>query len=363
MSSENTFARSATGFSVVVPAGGVGSRLWPLSRPERPKFLLDLMGTGSSLLQDTVARLSPIATRTLVVTGVAHVDAVRQQLPDLSDGDVVAEPSPRDSMAAIALAAAILEHRHGPHVMGSFSADHVIRRPDSFRGVVEKAIPVAEAGDVVTIGIEPREATTAFGYIRAGAPIPGTDGARRVEAFTEKPDAETAEAMIAQGSHYWNAGMFVMRTDVLLGHLARLQPTLESGVRELAQEWDGPGRADALRRMWGGLTRIAIDHAIAEPVAAAGGVAVVPADIDWYDVGDFAVLATLIEPGADGVVRLDRSGPVTTVDAAGAMVVGGSRPIAIVGLDNVTVVDTPDALLVLGRQAAQKVKDASEAIR
>ncbi len=350
-------------FSAVIPAGGAGTRLWPLSRPDRPKFLLDLLGTGSSLLQDTAERIAPLADRIVVVTGVQHVAAVRRQLPFLANDDVIAEPSPRDSMAAIALAAAILEERHGVHVIGSFSADHVIRRPDAFREAVRTAIVAAQGGDIVTIGIEPRGPSTAFGYIKAGQPLDGIEGARRAEAFTEKPDAETATAFLAAGSYYWNAGMFVFRTDVLLNHLARLQGSLEEGVREIAAAWDTPGREATMERVWPWLTRIAIDHAIAEPVAAMGGVAVVPADLDWYDIGDFAVLASLVPMGPDGIVRISRDAPVIAVNAPGAMVVGGERTIAIVGLEDVTVVDTPEAILVLGRAAAQRVKEASEAAR
>lgn len=354
---------SDKGFSAVIPAGGVGSRLWPLSTADRPKFLLDLLGTGASLLQDTARRVSPVAARILVVTGASHENSVRQQLPHLGNDDVVAEPSPRDSMPAIALAAALLELRHGPHVMGTFSADHVIRKPEAFWDVLRIAIETANEGEIATIGIEPREPSTGFGYIKAGPPITGISGALRVEAFTEKPNVEVARAMIAAGSHYWNAGMYVTRTDVLLGHLARLHPILESGVRDIASAWDTSARVEVLDRVWPELTRISIDHAIAEPVAIEGGVAVVPGDLDWYDIGDFAVLASQMEPGSDGVRLLMRTARVTTVDAPGAMAVGGDRPVVIVGLEDVTVVDSPDAILVLGRNSAQKVKQAMEETR
>ncbi len=253
-------------------------------------------------------------------------------MPTLADADVVAEPSPRDSMAAIALAAAILERRHGPHVFGSFAADQVIARPDELLRAIEVAMVAAEAGDVVTIGIQPLFAATGFGWIRRGEALAGVDGAFRAAAFVEKPDAETAEAYLAGGDHFWNAGMFVVRTDVLLGHLARLQPSLHDGVRALAEAWDGPNRDAVLAAVWPTLTKIAIDHAIAEPVAAEGGVVVVPSDCDWIDVGDFAVLASILEPDADGVIRLNRVAPARALDATGAMVVGGERPVVIIGL-------------------------------
>jgi len=355
-------ANPSPDFSAVVPAGGSGTRLWPLSLPKRPKFLHDLRGTGSSLLQDTAARLAPVATRTMVVTGVAHATAVREQLPELGEDDIVAEPSPRDSMAAIALAAAILERRHGPHVFGSFAADQIILRPGELMRAIRVAIEAAREGAVVTIGIEPLFPATGFGWILRGEPLAGVEGAFRAEAFVEKPDLETAQAYLDGGLHYWNAGMFVARTDVLLGHLARLQPTLHEGVRTLAAAWDGNDRAEVLEAVWPTLTRIAIDHAIAEPVAAEGGVVVVPSDCDWIDVGDFAVLASIVEPDGDGIMRLNRSAPARALDASGTMIIGGERPVVVVGIDDVTVVDTPEALLILGRASAQRVKDAADSL-
>ncbi|WP_084106207.1 mannose-1-phosphate guanylyltransferase [Demequina sp. NBRC 110056] len=359
MTSDSTIPVKIDDFYPVVPAGGVGSRLWPLSRPDRPKFLIDLLDTGSTLIQDTVARLAPLGSELMVVTGERHAPAVAEQLPALGARDIVTEPSPRDSMAAIALAAALIEHRHGDQIMGSFAADHVIPDAEAFRAVVATAVAAARTGKVVTIGIEPTEPSSAFGYIEAGAELDGTPGAFAVEAFTEKPDEDTAREMLATGRYSWNAGMFVVSTSVLLGHLARLQPTLESGVRALAAAWDGDGRADALAEIWPTLTKIAIDHAIAEPVAAEGGVAMVPGSFAWHDVGDFDSLAALLTPAEDGAVRIGRDAAVSLVDAPGAVIVGGSKPVAVVGIADAVVVDTDEALLVLGRAASQRVKDVN----
>lgn len=349
-------------FAAVIPAGGVGSRLWPLSQPERPKFLLDLLGTGRTLLQSTVDRLAPIADELLIVTGAAHADAVSSQLPGVSPDAVLAEPSPRDSMAAIALAAAVLEQRHGALVMGSFAADHVIPDADAFRATVLAAVQIAAGGDIVTLGIEPTEPSSAFGYIEAGEPLP--DGAGlRVRAFTEKPSADVAAQFLARGGYYWNAGMFVTRTDVLLGHLARLHPELAAGVREIAAAWDTGARGEVLGRVWPTLTKIAIDHAIAEPVAAEGGVAVVPAAFGWDDVGDFHSLAALLTPDASGGAAVSRTAPTVFDAAAGSVVIGGDKPVVVIGATDTVVVDTPEAILVVSRDAAQRVKDAAEALK
>ncbi|MGC4174610.1 mannose-1-phosphate guanylyltransferase [Demequina sp.] len=343
-------------FTAIVPAGGVGSRLWPLSRPDRPKFLLDLLGTGSTLIQETLSRLAPLTPDVVVVTGAKHASAVLAQAPELPDTNLLAEPSPRDSMAAIALAAAVVEHRHGPRLVGSFAADHVIGDPVSFREAVRTAVGPARDGYVVTIGIEPTEPSTAFGYIEQG--VEHSPGVMRVRAFTEKPDAATARRMLADGGYVWNAGMFVVRTDVLLGHLATLLPALEAGVREIAAAWDTGGRGEVMDRVWPTLQKIAIDHAIAEPVAAQGGVAVVPSAFDWHDVGDFATLAELTSADADGVVRIDSTADIRAIQSDGVVAIGATRTIAVVGLDDVVVVETPEAILVVSKAHAQAVKDA-----
>jgi mannose-1-phosphate guanylyltransferase len=366
-----TDPRPLPGFHAVVPAGGAGTRLWPLSRQGSPKFLHDLTGTGRTLLQSTVDRLLPLTGRdgVLVVTGVRHAEAVAAQLPELGPGQVVAEPSPRDSMAAIGLAAAILAERHGPDVvLGSFAADQVIEDLPQFWSAVAEGVEAARAGYVVTIGITATSPSTAFGYVRSSEPL-GVDGApsaRHVAGFTEKPDAETAAAYLATGDYRWNAGMFLVQAGVLLGHLAEQLPPLAAGLRTIAAAWDDPERRDeVLAEVWPGLTKIAIDHAIAEPVAAAGGVAVVPGDFTWDDVGDFASLGTLLPPvGVDGARTLGDEALVQRIEAGGAVVVpAAGRTVTVLGVPDAVVVDTPDALLVTTRAHAQAVKQAVDGWR
>ena len=354
------------GFHAVVPAGGAGTRLWPLSRSGRPKFLLDLTGSGRTLLQATVDRLEPLTGPggVLVVTGAGHAAAVREQLDPGGADDVRPEPSPRDSMAAIGLAAAVLEHRHGPQaVLGSFAADHVITGHDEFARAVREGVAAARAGYVATIGIAATGPSTAFGYIHAGTPlgVAGAPSARHVVAFTEKPDAATAAAYLATGEYRWNAGMFIVQAGVLLDHLATQLPPLAAGVRRLAAAWDTPARDDELAAVWPGLTKIAIDHAIAEPVAAAGGVAVVPGEFGWDDIGDFASLAGLLE--SSGTRTLGDEATVLRIDADDALVVTGGRTVSVIGIPEAVVVDTPDAVLVTTRAHAQSVKSAVDAWR
>ena len=326
----------------IIPAGGAGSRLWPLSRRDAPKFLLDLAGDGRSMVRATVDRLAPVSDGALVVTGERHARRVADQLAGTS-AEVVAEPSPRDSMAAIGLAAAILDQRHGDVVVGSFAADHVVRDDVAFHAAVRAAVEVAAAGYITTIGITPTEPSGAFGYIEQGAPLADLPG-RAVVRFEEKPATARAEEYLASGRHLWNAGMFVMRTSVLLGALDELHPGLATGLRRIAAAWDGPTRETVLAEIWPTLDRLVIDRAIAEPLAERGGVAVVPADMGWSDIGDFAALAELGERP-----------PAFAVDADGAWVHAG-RPVAVVGIPGAVVVETPDAILVTTREHAQAVK-------
>jgi len=363
-------ASTAPAIHAIIPAGGAGTRLWPLSRKARPKFLLDLTGTGRSLLQGTVARLAPLAATTTVVTGVAHVPAVARQLPDLPEENLLAEPAPRDSMAAIGLATALIAHRHGREaIVGSFAADHLVADDAAFQDAVRQAAALAEAGWLVTIGIQATGPSTAFGYIHAGEAldVPGAPDGRRVLDFAEKPDAATAARYLATGDYRWNAGMFVVRAGVLLDHLAVGRPALAAGLDEIAAAWDTPARDAVMARIWPGLEAIAIDHAIAEPVAAAGGVATVPGNMGWDDVGGFDTLAELIPAVTSGPaagVEVLGEADVEAVGADGALVASSTdRKVVLLGVPGIVVVDTPDALLVTTPEHAQDVKGVVDRLK
>lgn len=355
-------------FHAIIPAGGAGTRLWPLSRAGAPKFLADLTGSGRSLLQHTIDRLAPLTGGNItIVTGTRHVDAVAAQIGKLADG-IIAEPSPRDSMAAIGLAAAVIHQRHGDVVVGSFAADHMIANDDAFRDAVTEAIAAAERGYVVTIGIAPDSPATGFGYIKAGQPLPDMEAAR-VEEFLEKPDADTAARYLASGKYVWNAGMFIAKTSVLLGALERYEPELYAGLVRLARDWDSDRRREVLEQVWPGLKKIAIDHAIAEPLARDGGMAVVAADMGWSDVGDYASLRDVIDDRADdtsGVVVNAAPGgseqAVIGIESPGALVFTHSKPVAVLGIPDAVVVETADAILVTTRAQAQSVKTVVDAL-
>lgn len=348
----------------IVPAGGAGTRLWPLSRAKNPKFLLDITGSGRTLLQQTADRLEPLTGKNglKIVTGRAHRAAVHQQLPGV---EILAEPSPRDSMAAIGLAAAILHRRHGDSMIGSFAADHVIKDDGAFHAAVREAIEVAKTGQIVTLGIDPLYPSTAYGYIRCGQGVPGAKTALQVLAFEEKPGPQTAAEYLRSGNYRWNAGMFVARTGVLLDALNREHPALATGLDEIAQAWDTGGRAEALAWAWTSLQKISIDHAIAEPAAARGAVSVVPVDMGWSDLGDFDSLAPHLEQlegTSTGYIGDPRT--IISLESENAIIVnGGTKTVTLLGIDGAVVVETPDALLVTTRQKAQDVKEIVDLLR
>jgi len=278
--------RDIPGFYVVIPAGGAGTRLWPLSRENHPKFLLDLTLKGRSLIQATWDRLIPLTSpqRTTIVAGPSHIKSIREQLPDLIPDNLFCEPGPKDSMAAIGLAAAILALRDPDAVIGSFAADHMISGDDAFLSAVAEAVEVAKKDYLVTIGIAPSHPSTGFGYIRLGDKLGMSEApnARLVSSFKEKPDARTAAAYIATGNYRWNAGMFVTKASLLLDLLHHYRPEIAEGLRAIAAVWDDETQRQALlNEIWPRLEKIPIDNAVAEPAAAEGKVAVVPATFGW----------------------------------------------------------------------------------
>jgi mannose-1-phosphate guanylyltransferase len=346
----------------VIPAGGSGTRLWPLSRSAEPKFLHPLSGTEASLLQATVRRLGPLTTpeRTLVVTGAAHAAAVARQLADLPEENLLVEPSPRDSCAAIALAAAIIAGREPGAVMGAFAADHFVVDAERYVEVVRRAVAGAEQGLLMTIGITPTRPETGYGYLQTGAPV-GDGPVRLVEEFKEKPAYDVAERYVAAG-HLWNAGMFVWRVDVFLAELARQQPALHEGLTAIAAAWNGPRRDEVLGAIWPTLPKISVDYAVMEGAAAAGRVGTVPGEFGWTDVGDFHTLGGVLPADVERNVVVDAvtEGPKPQVllrESHGCVVVPQSgRLIAALGLEDMVIVDTPGAVLVCPRDRAQDVK-------
>jgi mannose-1-phosphate guanylyltransferase len=359
-------------------AGGSGTRLWPLSRAAEPKFLHALTGTDRSLLQATVDRLAPLAAadQTYVVTGTAHAAAIARQLPRVPDANLLVEPSPKDSCAAIGLASAVLARRDPDAIMAAFSADHLIGDEQRFAEVIREAAAAAEHGYLTTIGIKPTHAEVRFGYLKVGAALPGTardasggrpagpTEARAVSEFKEKPSPEVAAGYLESGQYLWNAGIFVFGVRSFLAELASQRPELSAGIGVIADAWDTPNRETVLAGVWPGLEKISVDYGVFEAAAAAGKVATVPADVPWSDVGDFDSLAGSLPTDESGNLLITGTSPVVTRDVKDSVIVSTTgKVIAIIGLDNVVVADTGDALLVCPRSRAQEVKQVVDELR
>ncbi|MEY4390589.1 MAG: hypothetical protein RLZZ400_332 [Actinomycetota bacterium] len=352
-------------FHCVIPAGGIGSRLWPLSRAAAPKFLHDLTGSGQTLLGETWTRLRKLVEpeRITIVTGKPHSDAVQRLLPELLTSNLVLEESPRDSTAAIALAAAILANADPGVIIGSFAADHVIGNQPEFEAVVREAVEVAATGKIVTIGIQPTEPSIGFGYIKAGEALAGFASARTVDAFVEKPNLETAKSYLAAGNYLWNAGMFIAPAALILKTLEQTEPELRAKVQQIADAWHTDKQDAVVAEVWPQLKKVAIDYSVAEPAADAGAVAVVPATFEWHDVGDFAAIAALQSKGREGHLAVLGDAQVLSDQSSGILVGESSRLIALIGMQDVIVVDTPDALLITTKEHAQRVKKIVETLQ
>ena len=336
-------------FHSIIPAGGVGSRLWPLSRAEHPKFLTDFTGSGLSLLQETYKRLEGLAHTHTIVTGNKHASAVAAQVPGAR---VLVEPSPRGTMPAIALAAAVIMREDPDAVVGSFAADHYIRDEHAFAQAVTRAIEAANNGYITTIGIQPDCPSTAYGYIEHGDAL-DVPGAYCAASFVEKPDAALALQYLDSGNYFWNAGMFIMRADVLMDNLERQRPDIAQPIGEIANAWQTPEYEAVCERLWHDIPNTVIDRVIAEPCASEGSVAVVPVSMGWSDIGDYDSLADITHDA-------DTQENVLAIDSPNSLVLGANKPVVLLGIEGAVVVETPDALLVTRRECAQDVKKIVE---
>lgn len=357
----------------VIMAGGGGTRLWPLSRTSRPKPFLPLLEDGGSLLAATVARLAPLVDPDdiYVITDASHVELVRETTPAVPSANIVGEPEGRNTAAAVALAASIID-RPSDEVMLVLPADQVIGDAAGFRAALTSASGRAADGDMVTLGIEPNAPETGYGYVIAVGPAEEVAGRPtfRVERFEEKPSLERAQELIESASAYWNAGIFVWRRDAVQTGLARHAPDIYEPVQAWCQDhlpapagqlgWPGPSIAEVYRDV----PATSIDYALLEPASAEARVAVVPADIGWSDLGSWSALRQ--HRGADTSAVLDAEPPASIIDVGSGNVLvhaGGGRTVAVVGLEDVIVVDTPDALLVSSAGDAQRVKDVVDRLR
>lgn len=339
----------------VILAGGVGSRLWPRSRRSTPKQFLDLTGSERTLLQQASDRMAPLVPidHIYVVTNAEYVDSVAAQLPDLPRANIIGEPAARGSAAAIGLGAIHLQRRDPQAVMAVLTADHLIRNADSLREILVAAAELAQTGHLITLGIKPTYPETGYGYIEMGEAL-GVFNQREgriVRGFREKPDRATAEAFLAAGNFAWNSGMFVWRVDAILAEFALHMTDLHTALEVLAVRLGGPGEAAAFTSHWLPLDgSITIDYGVMEK---ANKVAVFPADLGWDDIGSWAALLDVLPKDGNGNAS---QANYVQHDSSNVLAYSRDRLIATIGLHDMIIVDTPDAVLVMPAARAQDVK-------
>ena len=339
----------------VILAGGSGTRLWPVSRSAFPKHLVELYGP-ESLLQATARRVLPVAPpgRVMVVAAAGQAILIRRQLAQLDPAlcsHILLETVPRNTAAAVGMAALYAAATWGEAAMlWVCSSDHLVQAPERLIEAVEAGAVAAAAGRLVTFGIAPTRPETGFGWIETGEPLPGTPAVRGVRRFVEKPPLAEAQAMLADGRHLWNSGIFLMRADVLLAELERFEPDLTAGLRRALAAMRAGGSHEVPAELLASLPSLPIDKAVME---RSSRVAVVPCDPGWSDIGSWRALWELMPRDAQGNAV---QGDVVAVDARDNLVKAEHRLVAVAGVRDLVVVETADAVLVTG-------KDTSDSIR
>jgi mannose-1-phosphate guanylyltransferase len=349
----------------VILAGGRGTRFWPRSRTRTPKQLLNIVGKRT-MLQQTVERLRPLISldRIWTVTNSEQAASVAKQLPSPARKRILTEPLGRNTAAAIALAAAHVRHAaKGDAVLAVLPADHYIAQPDRYRQIVGAALDLArEQGRMVVLGIPPTRPETGFGYIERGREQRDVNGfpAFPVRRFTEKPELAVARDYIASGNYFWNAGMFFWRVSTFLEALREFLPKTFAAIESLSAHIGKRSYASKLKKIYPTLENISVDYAVLEKAASGAdasaeakqNVFVIPAEVGWSDIGSWAAVYELLAK-REGENIL--AGPGQTLDAEGNFLWSPDKFVAAVGVRDLVVVETPDALLVCPRARAQDV--------
>ncbi|MCS7179490.1 MAG: sugar phosphate nucleotidyltransferase [Anaerolineae bacterium] len=344
----------------LIMAGGGGTRLWPLSRHARPKQALTLVG-DRTMFEHAVDRIAPLfqPEEIFVVTGEEHLESLLLQAPELPRQNFLLEPVGQGTAPAIGLGAVHLRRRDPQAVMVVLTADHFIRDVETFRRALTAAAQVAEKGHLVTLGITPSFPSTGFGYIQQGEQLYEVDGFAvfRALRFTEKPSAETAFRMVESGLYTWNSGMFIWRVDRIMDEFARQMPDLYDVLMQIDAVLGTPAYEPTLARLWPELSPQSIDYGVME---GARDVVVIPVDIGWSDVGNWSSMREILPADADGNVVV---GEHVGLETRNMIIFGGRRLIATIGLEDMIIVDTDDALLICPVEREQDVREMVQRLR
>ena len=357
----------------MIMAGGSGTRLWPVSRAEKPKQLIDLIedrsggsaGRRVSLLELAARRLEGLVPEEhrLICTAERYRGVIEEVLPAFGGERILGEPAPRDTVNAVGFAAAVLETLHPGAVFAVLTADHVIEPDEAFREAMRTGFALVEADPsrLVTFSITPTYPATGFGYVERGPAIEGFDGAFRVERFVEKPDLPRATAFVESGDFGWNSGMFVFSAATIMRCLERFVPESAAGLRRIAAAWQTPDRQRILDEVYPTLPKISVDYAIMEPASREVDLSIcgVEMPVNWLDVGSWPSYAETLTPGEAGN-RVSGPGHLAVLDGKNNVLInatGDAHAITLIGCEGLVVVHTADATLVMPADKAQKLKD------
>lgn len=355
--SEHTYA--------VIMAGGGGTRLWPVSRKERPKQLLPLIGE-ETLFQSTVARLENLFSpeNILAVTVEDQAREMREQAPAIPEQNYLIESQPRGTASVVGLAAAVLQKRDPDATMAILPSDHFIRNRDLFHYLMRAAFEVAQNGYLVTLGITPTHPSTAYGYIEQGLLLSGgyKYPAYEVKSFKEKPNEETAQKLLRQGDHSWNSGMFIWRADTVLAEIEKQMPALGEALKAISSAWGTKKQGQVLEERWQTLKAETIDYGVMEKAERA---AVLPAGgLGWSDVGSWESLFEVLLPDMNGNIAANNAHHLAH-ETNNTLVYGvdNERLIVTIGVDDMIIVDADDVLLVCKSDQSQKVREVVEHLK
>jgi mannose-1-phosphate guanylyltransferase len=345
---------------IVILAGGSGTRFWPLSRAARPKQLISLTG-DRSMLQRTVERVLPLKPkRILIITNRIQSEETERQLAHYRKIpiDVIAEPSAKNTAPAIGLAATIIAAHDPEGVMVVLPADHFIKDEQALQQTLVDAVHAARKGYLVTLGIMPSSPETGYGYIEADMELRGS-GPFPVRRFVEKPPLDEAVRYLDAGNFFWNSGMFIWRADTIMAEISAYLPDLAEALSRVTftnDVWELSDLDEQIASMYGSVASVSIDYGVMEKSSR---VQVVPVEMGWSDVGSWSSLPEVVEADDSGTVCVNSNGHVS-FDSSGCLIYVDSKVVATVGVHNLIVVSTPDALLICDRERAQDVKKVVE---
>ncbi|MGN0687101.1 MAG: mannose-1-phosphate guanylyltransferase [Oscillospiraceae bacterium] len=346
--------------AAVIMAGGKGERFWPKSRSGRPKQFLSLTADGETMIQKTVSRLSPLVALDdiFIVTNRNYAQLVEQQLPEISRENVIFEPVSRNTAPCIAIAAGIIRKQYGEDaVMLVLPSDHFIKFDALYLDTLKLAVRKAEQGvNLVTIGISPTYPETGYGYINFSAKL-SSDGAYKVIRFVEKPEIDAAKQYVNSGEYLWNSGMFVWKASSILKNIKEFLPDIYSKAEQISSAYGTDRFDDVLCEVFPSMQAESIDFGVME---RAENIFTIPGSFGWDDVGNWLVLERINPTNEYGNITV---GDVITIDTKNSIISGGKKLIATVGIENLVVVDTEDALLICSKNNTQDVKKVAETLR